>query len=301
MLRTRVGFGRGIGFRKLVFTVLIAIGMMLVGSLRADDAAPTAPVAAPTDAAAQPAGPTSLQQSVKDFWFYGKVARYDLANIEGQKILNSGAQPREVLEAFDKMLDSQSTLNRQKDNLDEWMLRWANLDAMKDITLKIQDVLNQGYLTRKSDPDFIRHEIERLSINQRAYQSAMRNLRQSGELAVPFMLNYLRDPSKAQYQALSDSVMRRSGQHDGLNALVAATLSTNGDELVAVIGALGDIGYDAAVPYLARVANDPSLPAGAHDAATKALAQLNITGPVNVADAFDALAEKQKDMAAQKF
>jgi hypothetical protein len=292
MMRQRVDFRRVLSLRQLIFVMLIAMGMMVVGAVRADDAATTAP-AAGTDATATQAGPTNLQQSVKDFWFYGKVARYDLANIEGQKILSSGAQPREVLEAFEKMLDSQTTaLNRQKDNLDEWMLRWANLDAMKDITAKIQDVLNQGYLTRKSDPDFIKHEIERLSVNQRAYQSAMKNLRQSGELAIPFMLDYLRDPSKAQYQAAIRLGMRDLGKY-GLNALVAATYSTDGDVLVAVIDVLGDIGYDSAVPYLARVANDSSLPGGAHDAANKALARLNITAPTSVADSFYSLAEKQ--------
>jgi hypothetical protein len=172
------------------------------------------------------------------------------------------------------------------------MLRWAALDAMKDVTAKLQAMLNEGYLTRKSNPDFIKHEIERLSVNERARARAMVNLRQSGELAVPFMLDYLKDPAKSQFHAEIRVAMRGLGKY-GLSPMVAATFSTDADTLIPVVTALGELGYDSAVPYLARVEADPALPASAHDAASKALARLNQTAPVSVSDAFYALAEKQ--------
>jgi hypothetical protein len=59
---------------------------------------PTTPPPEAT-AAPAPAPAKDLKTSVRDFWHYGKVARYDLANAEGQKILASGAQPVQILDA----------------------------------------------------------------------------------------------------------------------------------------------------------------------------------------------------------
>src|SRR5580765_3968503 len=61
--------------------------------------APTTPAPEAT-AAPAPAPSKDVKTSVRDFWHYGKVARYDLASAEGQKILTSGAQPVQILEAF---------------------------------------------------------------------------------------------------------------------------------------------------------------------------------------------------------
>ncbi len=254
--------------------------------------APATPAPAPADATAAPAASTDLKQSVADFWHYGKVARYDLANVEAQKILASGSQPVQVLEAFEAVVAEPEQFGMPKDNLDEWMLRWAALPDMKDSTAKLQAVLNEGYLTRKSDTTSIKQQIERLSVNERARAGAMKSLRQSGELAIPFMLDYLHDPSKSQFHAATRLAMRNLGKL-GLNAEVAATYSSDPGTLIEVIGVLGDIGYDSAVPYLARLTGSPDVPDSVHDAATKALAKLGITAPVNVADAFNALAEKQ--------
>ena len=261
----------------------------------ATPAAPADATAAPApESAAAPAPPTpgSLLDNVKDFWHYGKVARYDLANISGQKILAANAEPVKVVEAFEQMIAEQQAYTQQHDNLDEWMLRWSNLPQMHDITAKIQDVMNQGYLSRKSDPDFIKHQIERLSVNERARVAAMNQLRQSGELAVPFMLDYLRDPSKTQYQGGVRVALHDLGKL-ALNPLVAATYMKEQDALIDVVGALGDIGYDTAAPYLQRVATDNTLPEAVHQAARQALTHLNVNPQTPVAQAFYDLAEKQ--------
>jgi HEAT repeat protein len=230
---------------------------------------------------------------VNDFWHYGKVARYDLAAASGQQILASGADPVQVLEAFEKVVQEPMQFGGQKDNMDEWMLRWAQLEPMKDVTTKLQAVINEGYLSRKSNADFIRMQIERLSINQRAKASALVKLRQSGELAVPFMIDYLRDPSKAQHHAAIRVALRDLGKY-ALNPLVAATYSNDPNLLIAVVGVLGDIGYDSSIPYLARIVNDPQQQPAVKDAAGRALANLNRSGgTVSVADAFYGLAEKQ--------
>src|SRR5271156_1236069 len=121
----------------------------------ADDAAPKPP--ASPDAAAS--SPSPLPDMVDTFWHYGKIARYDLAVDAGNKLLASGSDPRTILEAFE------AEGAKKGDNIDAWLLRWrtlpiptdataASIQQMRAVSTKIADVINQGYETRRSDPDF---------------------------------------------------------------------------------------------------------------------------------------------------
>jgi hypothetical protein len=242
--------------------------------------APATTPAAPVDttgAAAVPAtapgeGNVDARKLVEDYWHYGKIARYDLANASGQKLLASGADPAQVLLAFEQ------TAADRKDNLDEWILRFQQVEQTRQTTEQIIKVLNQGRYTRRSEPNFIMQNIERLTSSSRGYQNGIAQLRDSGELAVPFMIQYLRDPTKTQYHAAIRRALRDLGRYS-LNPLVAATDMKDADVLAMVCTTLGDLGYDVAVPYLARVAQQKALPNPTRQAATDAIQR--ITGQQN--------------------
>src|SRR4051812_2732909 len=85
-------------------------------------------VLTPAPAFAQAAAATQadpLAKSVEDFWHYGKVARYDVAAAKATEILGSGAEPLKVAEAFEKIASDRN------DNLDEWLIRWQGVEALK--------------------------------------------------------------------------------------------------------------------------------------------------------------------------
>lgn len=255
----------------------------------ATPAAPDATTPAPeatTPAPVAPAAATDVKKSVEEYWHYGKVGRYDLASAAGAKIVGSGADPAEVLKAFE------TTASDRKDNLDQWLLRFQSIDPMKDVTGQIVDLLNKGRYTRRGDPEVIKQNIERLATNERAYLNGIRALRDSGELSVPFLIDYLRDPTKTAMHASIRRALHDLGSY-ALNPLVAATEMTDGGTLAAVATSLGDIGYDVAVPYLARIAASKDAPPPARNAAADAIRR--ITGnssPVNVAESFYQLADK---------
>jgi len=105
--------------RVLARSVVLVCALGFAGLAWGDDAVtdaktpPAAPAAtlAPADqsapasqpAATQPAAPEQpvliepadapLIKLVDDFWHYGKIARYDLANEAGKRILSSGSAP----------------------------------------------------------------------------------------------------------------------------------------------------------------------------------------------------------------
>ena len=226
------------------------------------------PPGLPADASATPSTVTpELKTMVDNFWHFGKVARYDLAVAEGNKILGAGAQPQDVLAAFELAATD------RKDNLDQWLLRWQNLDPMKDVTNKLVVVLNDGYNSRSGDPNAIKTNIDRLSHGERAYLNAIERLRASGELAVPFLVDDLRDRSKLAEQGTIRRALLDLGRI-ALNPLVAATEMKDFDTLPVIATVLGDLGYRDAVPYLARIVEEDNVPPTVKSAASDAIARI---------------------------
>ncbi len=249
--------------------------------------APAPAAAAPADANAPAAPAKDLVDAVEDFWYSGKIARYDLQNQNAAKILSHSNEPLQVLMAFEQVLNKRNELS----HIDEWLLRWQGVPQVKDNVTKITAVLQQGYEARRSDPKFIEEHIQRLSVNQRAYDLAIERLRQSGELAVPLMLQDLRDPAQTANRDAIRRALRDLGRL-ALNPLLAATNSNDPDLQIEVIQALGDIGYDVASPYLARLAQDPKTSGAIKDASRRSLAQLNTDPNTPAAGLFYQLGEK---------
>lgn len=263
----------------MVLAVLAFAGGPSMKALAQENGAPaaSAPVAGP-----------ELQSAVEQYWHYGKIARYDLAAAEGKKIITAGAEPLSVLTAFE------AVAAQRQDDLDQWLLRWQGVDQLKDVTTQIIKVLNEGYRARRSSPDFIREQLSRIATGEaRAYGNAMSRLRESGELAVPFMLDTLRDPSKKNQQPVIRRALRDLGRY-GLNPLVASTEMKDWDTLTVVLGVLGDLGYQSAAPYVARVYESGQTPGPVKAAAAEALAKLNLSASQgsHASDLFYDLAEK---------
>ena len=280
-----------------IFLFTLAILAWIVPA-KADDATP-APAAAPSTQAV-------LLDSVDTFWHYGKIARYDLAADAGQKILDCGADARVILETFEKIAAKHS------DNIDIWMIRWVSLPVensgpdmtsfdrselhakqlMKVVAAKLVDKINEGYASRRNDPQYIQDTITAMSMGARAYDNNLPRLAKSGELAVKMLVDILRDPDQRSLATVARRALRDLGIK-ALNPLLAATEMKDYDTLIDVISALGDIGYDAALPYLSRLANDTTVPEGIRTAAGNAIRHIG-ADPQNLsaAQGFYDLAEK---------
>src|SRR5262249_52435964 len=128
-------------------------------------------------------------------------------------------------------------------------------------------------------------------------------LRQSGELAVPILIDYLRDPAKAEYHDPIRSALRDMGR-PVLNPLVAVTETKNQDLLIPVLDVLGELGYSGASPYIARVAALPDETPSSKAAAGQALRRMGASGVLSPADMFYDLGEKfyydNADISADK-
>ncbi|MEM8874991.1 MAG: HEAT repeat domain-containing protein [Planctomycetota bacterium] len=225
-----------------------------------------------------------LAQGVEDFFHFGKLGRYDLAVAKGTAVLDMGGEPAAVLKAF------RDAAAARGDQLDQWLAVWQGVDdaEMVDVTSRLVEVINEGRQAVASDPAEIRRQIERLAVNEFGYRNGLQNLRTSGELAVPLMLQYLGDPDRSEFHNPIRRALRDMGRLV-LNPLVAATQTDDANLLTDVVSALGDIGYGDAAPYLKAVAESDAAPS-AKEAANEALAELGVSG--SAGDLFYQLAER---------
>ncbi len=268
----------------VIFVCSLGVCFVGVRLTHAQEAAATPQAAASAD----------LARSVDDFWHYAKIARYDLAVAEAQKVLAKKDQPLRVLEAFEQVAaEREAAAADPKGSVDLWLLRWQRIEPLRDVATQLINTLNAGYSERRADPTFIESNIKRLAVNERAYALAIRRLRESGELAVPQMVQFLRSPEKREYHA----VIRRALVDMGrlvINPLVVATSINDPETQGMICSILGEIGYKDPIPYLVRVANANDVDASAKAIAAQSLFRMGAgeAGKMNASKMFCELARK---------
>ena len=260
---------------------------------------PAAPATAPANAAAPEANANpnqSLADQVDDFWHYGQVGRYDLQATIGKRLIAAGQQnPEDLLRTFEQIAQQHRQINGEATNVDTELLRWQAADPqMQQVATQLIELLNKGRFARRQNPQFIAENIRQLAQSERAYVLAMQQLRNSGELAVPQMVNILvsQRPEDVQYH----DVIRRGLVDLGraaLNPLLASTqMSPREAALTTICGVLGDIGYPVSTPYLLALAHGQNSSSEVRDAANVALRRLNANANANAGDLFYDLADK---------
>jgi hypothetical protein len=251
---------------------------------------------------------TPLVDQVDTYWHYAKIARWDLAADAGKQLLASTAAPEDFLKAFETVAE------KKGDDIDSSLSKWKSLpvpsDAeiaevpsekseqesivdMRKVSSDIADRLNEGYATRRSNPDYIIATINEMSTGSRAYDNNLPRLAKSGELAVKVCVDILRNPDQRELNSTARRILRDLGR-TALAPLYAATEMKDPDTLVDICSALGDIGYDSTVPYLSRLLHDPSQADEVHIAARNGLLHMGIGDPesIDTADQYYTLAEK---------
>lgn len=242
-----------------------------------DAAAPAAVSLAPI--------PKEVRKLADDYWHYVSIARYELAAGAVKQLAESNTDPIVVLRAFEAVAAD------RKQDLDRNLARWSSLEGTKDSAKQLSELLDKGRLALAADQAYIEDNIKRLIVNERAYQLAVARLRQSGELAVPLMVQYLRAPEHVQYHGSIRRALTDMGK-TALSPLLAATEMKDARVLTTIALILGDMGYDPAVPYLLRLSASPDVASSVRAAAGESLRKLNVSGSTGPSDAFYQLAER---------
>ena len=216
-----------------------------------------------------------------DGWYFCAIGRFDVARANFHALLDAEPDPVALLEFTDRVSKRREILIQLTDN-----------DTVGTAARDILGLLDRGEEIVKADPTRIKDNIERLGGPPRAYENGVAWLKQSGEYAIPFIIEYLRD---AKWEHLTQAILRCAPQIDrpALNPLVIAARMRDEVVQLQVVDTLGQIGYPQAVPYLLQLREAPDAPAKLTAAVDRALqgvraGSIDVAGPA--AEAFYQLA-----------
>jgi len=224
----------------------------------------------------------TLEKNWNDFLHYTLIGRLDMAKAYAQAIIDSKADPVELLTLSENNPQAYGLLQRARKNTHDKQLA--------QLSEKLWQLIEQGRFLKRSNPKVIVGEVKRLSKSQRGYHTAVQRLKNSGEYAIPFMLDALSDQSRqGEWVSIRSALPEIS--KDAIRPLAAALQTSSVTLKTDIIKSLGKIKYPQALAYLKLVVEkDPS--AQLRQEARTSISEINAAAVNNsAAELFYRLAE----------
>jgi len=241
------------------------------------DAETVAP-AGPT-AAAAPVEPTgnadnAIEENFSQYLHFALIGQFDIADKYGDSLLaHPDLGPLSEVGAA-KLLELTDTY---KDSIDVLLLI-INNTSIADNAHKVLGLIRQAHRGQRMDPTRINESIALLAGTPTQRVTGMERLLDSGEYAVPWMIEVLADPQRKNLHPFVLRALPQLGKK-ALNPLVQA-LSINTAVLQRCAAeALGKIGYPQSLPYLKRIAEDPDANRAVRQACAAAVHQITVADP----------------------
>jgi len=191
----------------------------------------------------------SLESDFNNYLHYTRIARLDLAKSYAEAVIESDPEPTELLELIQE--------NRQGYQLMQRIVQTDQEPELVDLTQKMLDIAEKGRYLRRSDPEIISQEIQRLSTTLRGRMQATERLRNSGQYAIPFMIAALSDEERKDEWPHIVAALPEIGR-PAIRPLVAALRTNNINVKIETINALGKIGYPQILPHLKYIVENES-------------------------------------------
>ncbi|MFO0837351.1 MAG: hypothetical protein U1D55_02400 [Phycisphaerae bacterium] len=233
------------------------------------------------------AGREQLNQA-DDGWYFASVGRFDVADANFKALAASKPDPVALLEFADRVRRRQ-----------EILVQLSTHPVVGESARAVMRLLAEGERHIKADPLRINDHLSRLGGPPRAFENSLAWLKESGEYAVPFAINTLRDADRRSLTPAVVKALPLIGR-PALNPLVASLAMKDQTTIKYAIAALGRIGYSQAIPYLLKVRQAAEASPDIVLAVDEAMNELRrhgvrVEGGNNAAEAFLALARAYYD------
>lgn len=221
-----------------------------------------APVAAQAPAPVASEEPT-LEQVFTDYLHFARMGMFDEAGAFGKALLaRPDCKPDAMLNLSERYRNSIATLQLLVDGT-----------SLADSAAKILEIIHAGAVEKRKNPEQITQSIALLAGDPTQRMVGMDRLKEAGEYAVPWLVDYLGDPAKRESYPYAERALPQLGR-PAINPLVES-LRTDKDALrQTLIDALGEMSYPQAMPYLRRIADDAKASDAVRKTATEAIARI---------------------------
>jgi len=191
----------------------------------------------------------AVQENWEQLLHYINIARPELAASYGKAIVDSkDATPKLIYLLSGKKPGSLKTLRKGQ-----------NLEGLDEMCKNFRVTIEKGYKAWRSDPEEIEESIRMMGRTLRGYRIGKQRLIESGEYAIPQLIEKLISPKTPQ--VLKDRIVTMLGSM-GRNAVRAfsVALQSKDTKLVEFLAnALKEIQYPSALPRLREVLMRPGL------------------------------------------
>ena len=244
---------------KHLFPVLLIVTLFVTG--------------VPHASAQQEGDQKSLEQLWTDAIYYIKIGRMDLGQANLQAFLDRNPEPLDVLK-----------LAEQDPSGEQVLIKLQSNKELGDLAARVLELRGQGWQDTRRDTDRIAAEIERLGGSPRAQFHALTRLQESGEFAVPVMVEYFANSEKVSLHGKIIDALVQMGP-SVIQGLVVAVQHADNQAKLLIIETLARLDYPQVLPYLKQLAQDQGMPENVRNAAAGAIEQISLRNPRYRSDA----------------
>lgn len=198
----------------------------------------------------------------EDGWHFAAVGRFKFADANFKALADENPDPVALLE-----------LARQNANRHTILIKLITNAEVGPSARRFLDILNRGEELLRMDPYEIAVNVRKLGGPPRTAFNAAARLKESGEYAVPHLIQFLQDENQKALHPAIIQVIPEIGR-GALNPLCIALEMPDNVTKRIVIDALARIGYRQALPYLAKVVDDEAASPECRTTARQAMSTL---------------------------
>lgn len=197
---------------------------------------------------------------------YAMIANFDLAKGYGEALLKLDPDPLQLLNLAES--------DRYGPPYRNLVLMRKNT-SLKNVVNGILELVENGRFLRRTESERIRKEVKMLAGTTRERMLALTRLKDSGEWAVPIMIEALRDPDRRDEYSVIKWAMPQLGKPAVNPLLVVLQQCRDLNARLIVLDVLGKIGYRQSLAYIQQVVEDEKSPLELKNAALSAFGTID--------------------------
>ncbi|NLX13777.1 MAG: hypothetical protein GXY44_09015 [Phycisphaerales bacterium] len=214
-----------------------------------------------------PAQDAAITQLLTSYLHFALIGRFDVADKQYAETLLARAELNPLSDEAAEILADYTATHQQAI---ETLILLVNNEQIGANAQRILGLVREAHRRQRMKPGGIIANLKLLAGDPMQQSVGLDRLIESGEYAVPWMLQAMADPNQQYLYPYLLSALPKLGRN-ALNPLIAALPMRNTVLRLAIIETLGKIGYLQAVPYLQLIATDEQEDAAFRKAAVSAI------------------------------
>ncbi|MHC4442105.1 MAG: HEAT repeat domain-containing protein [Planctomycetota bacterium] len=220
-------------------------------------------------------GTEELESYFRDYLHFALIGNFEIADVNAQALLK---HPDVTPKLTEQGAESMLRLSEKYGDSIEILTTIITNTKIGENAKKIMKLIRDAHKYARMKPTRIKENIQLLRGTPMQRAVGLERLMESGEYAVPWMLDVLKDSQQQDMHPFVIKALPQLGKR-AINPLIEALGIKNDAVKHFIAQALGKIGYPQALPYLKRIATDLKANQSVRQSAQQAIQQILGSNP----------------------